>query len=248
MAASEQYTLYTWGTPNGIKASITLEELGLKYKTVAIDISTNAQKEEKFLKVNPNGRIPAIVDHSAGDLNVFETGAIMWYLASKHPESGLWPKDVKEQAEVMSWLMWQMGGLGPMQGQANHFVLFAPVELAYPIKRYTDETYRLLETLERGLQGKQYLVGDRLTIADLASFSWAIFAPMISITFEKLPNVKAWLERIAERPAVKRGLDVPSKGNAGKLAANIANPTADPELKERYEKSLKKVENARASQ
>jgi len=155
------YTLYTWGTPNGWKASVVLEELGVEYELKAVDISTNAQKEEWFTKINPNGRIPAIVDHGNKDQFVFETGAIMWYLCEKEAKGEeFWPKDLGKRAEIMSWLMYQMGGVGPMQGQANHFVRFSKEKIPYAMKRYVDETKRLFQVLDDQLSQHEWLAAD----------------------------------------------------------------------------------------
>ncbi|KAI8821646.1 glutathione S-transferase [Fimicolochytrium jonesii] len=206
-SASPKITLYTFGTPNGQKASIGLEELGLKYKVVEVDITENVQKEEWFLKINPNGRIPAIVDHSRGDFPVFETGAILMYLAEHHdPKNILLSEDANKRSEAIQWLNWQMGGLGPMQGQANHFFRYAPENIPYAIKRYQDETKRLYSVMERQLSdGREYLIGE-YSLADVACFGWGL-------SLEELPLVDQWLHRAAKRPAVLRGMNVPRKNN-----------------------------------
>ncbi|KAJ5132822.1 hypothetical protein N7448_006980 [Penicillium atrosanguineum] len=205
-------TLYTWPTPNGVKASITLEELGIPYKTEGIDISTNVQKEDWFLKVNPNGRIPAILD---GSQRVFESGAIMIYLADKYDTDRKisYAPGTPEHIEQLSWLMFQMGGLGPMQGQANHFRLFAGVRSDYGIKRYTDETKRLYSVLESRLQESPYLAGSKYTIADIANYSWVRSGPgALEIDLSEFPALKKWVDEIGKRAAVQKGLDVPSTG------------------------------------
>ncbi|KAJ5760957.1 hypothetical protein N7520_008113 [Penicillium odoratum] len=205
-------TLYSWPTPNGIKASITLEELGLPYKTVPIDISTNIQKEDWFLKINPNGRIPAITDNSQ---RVFESGSIMLYLADKYDTDRKisYAPGTPEHIEQLSWLMFQMGGLGPMQGQANHFRLFAGVRSDYGIKRYIDETKRLISVLESRLQESPYLAGSKYTVADIANYSWVRSAPTaLEIDLAEFPAVEKWVNEIGKRDAVVKGANIPDTG------------------------------------
>merc|ERR1711939_1304014 len=175
--SSSNITLYTFGTPNGFKASITLEELGLPYKSEIINISENTQKEPWFLAINPNGRIPAIKD---GELRVFETGAIMLYLTDKYDKDHKisFPYGSDDYYEMLSWVMWQMGGLGPMQGQANHFRAMAGAYSEYGIKRYMDETKRLFDVLESRLKDADWLAGNKYTLADIASYSWVRAAPV----------------------------------------------------------------------
>ncbi|KAJ5550986.1 hypothetical protein N7461_005684 [Penicillium sp. DV-2018c] len=202
-------TLYTWLTPNGVKVSITLEELGIPYKTEAVDISTNVQKEPWFLKINPNGRIPALLD---GSQRVFESGAIMTYLVDKYDTERKisYAPGTPEHVEQLSWLMFQMGGLGPMQGQANHFRLMAGVRSEYGIKRYIDETKRLYSVLESRLQESPYLAGDKYTIADIASYPWVVGAPSaLEIDLSEFPALKKWVEGIKKRDAVQKGAAVP---------------------------------------
>ncbi|KAI9801722.1 MAG: hypothetical protein M1833_002404 [Piccolia ochrophora] len=222
--AQPDITLYTSGTPNGQKASITLEELGLQYKVKNIEISKNVQKEDWYLRINPNGRIPAIVDHTV-DLHgkprqkrVFEGGAILLYLTQKYDASHKisYPYDTDEYWEVMEWLMWMQSGIGPMQGQANHFYRYAPEKIEYGINRYQTETKRLYQVLETRLEEQAsaiaqgpWIVGDKMTIADLACFSWVNWAEWAGVDVNDFARVKEWLERINERPAVQRGLDVP---------------------------------------
>ncbi|CAB4403906.1 unnamed protein product [Rhizophagus irregularis] len=205
-------TLYSAGTPNGQKVSIALEELGIPYKAREISFKDNEQKQPWFLKINPNGRIPAITDHSRGDFHVFESGAIMIYLCEHYdPEEKLLPKDPNLRSQVIQWIMFQMGGLGPMQGQAIHFSKYAPEKILYAIKRYTDETKRLYSGLNSALEGKEYLVGNKFTLADAISFPWVreyFLADIPSI--DEFPNLKAWVARISERPAVQKGLNVPT--------------------------------------
>ncbi|KAL8756378.1 MAG: hypothetical protein Q9184_004519 [Pyrenodesmia sp. 2 TL-2023] len=217
--------LYTSGTPNGQKASITLEELGIHYEVNNIEISKNVQKEDWFLKINPNGRIPAIVDKTPKsdgkprDKRIFEGGAILLYLTQKYdPDHKLnYPYDSDEYWEVVEWLVWMQSGVGPMQGQANHFYRYAPEKIEYGIKRYQTETKRLYQVLEDRLieQSKAagedgpWIVGDRMTIADVANFSWVNCAEWAGVDVRQFKNLSQWVDRINERPAVKRGLDVP---------------------------------------
>lgn len=212
MATSPPYndlTYYTFGTPNGLKPAIVLEELGLTYKVEKVDISKNTQKEEWYLAINPNGRIPALKD---GDLRVFETGAIMLYLTDHYDKDNTlnYPQGSSEYYEVMSWLMWQMGGLGPMQGQANHFRAMAGVYSEYGIKRYMDETKRLFDVLESRLSKADWLAGNKYTIADIASYSWVRAAPLfLDIQLDGWPGIDKWVKRIAERSAVQKAQKIP---------------------------------------
>ncbi len=198
--------LYTASTPNGYKASVTLEELELPYRVHPIDLQKREQKQEWFLKLNPNGRIPVIVDRDEDDFVVFESGAIMLYLAEK--TGSLIPADAKARSQVVQWLMFQMGGIGPMQGQANVFYRYAPEPLAYAIERYQKETRRLYEVLDRRLTGRDYLV-DVYSIADIASFTWVRTHDWSGVSLDGLSHVQRWLERIEARAAVQRGLAVP---------------------------------------
>ncbi len=198
--------LYTAATPNGYKASIALEELDLPYTVHPVDLSKLEQKEEGFLKLNPNGRIPVIVDRENEDLVVFESGAILLYLAEA--TGRLIPADPKARSQVIQWLMLQMGGIGPMQGQANVFYRYAPEPIPYAIERYQKETRRLYEVLERRLAGRDYLAGD-YSIADIASFTWVRTHDWSGVSLDGLGHVRRWLERIEARPAVQRGLMVP---------------------------------------
>jgi glutathione S-transferase len=201
--------LYTAPTPNGHKASVTLEELGLDYEVHPIDMPKNEQKEEWFLLLNPNGRIPVIVDRDEDDLAVFETGAIMVYLAEKTGK--LLPTDVKGRAETMQWLMFQMGGVGPMMGQANVFYRYFPEKLQPAIDRYQNESRRLFEVLERGLTDKEWLAADEFTIADIANWCWVRTYKWSGVSIDGLPNLRRWLDSIRSRPACGRGLEVPVK-------------------------------------
>lgn len=200
----QNLTYYTFGTPNGLKPAIVLEELGLRYKVEIIDITKNVQKEQWYLDINPNGRIPALKD---GDLSVFESGAIMLYLTAHYDRENLlnYPYGSSHCYEVISWLMWQMGGLGPMQGQANHFRAMAGTYSEYGIDRYMSETRRLFDVLESRLRESDWLAGDKYTIADIASYSWVRAAPIfLDIQLEGWPGIKKWAECISKRPAVEK--------------------------------------------
>lgn len=209
--------LYTSPTPNGWKVSIALEELGLPYTVHAIDLASMAQKRPEFLAINPNGRIPAIVDRDNDDFAVFESGAILLYLAEK--TGRLMPTDVKGRSLVVQWLMFQMGGVGPMMGQANVFARYAPEKLPWAIERYQREGRRLLEVLDRRLQGRDYLAGD-YSIADIANWSWTHTYAWSGIDVTGLDALAAWSDRVAARPAVQRGKAVPARpeGNAEETA------------------------------
>ncbi|MDP2310381.1 MAG: glutathione S-transferase N-terminal domain-containing protein [Pseudomonadota bacterium] len=199
--------LYTAATPNGWKVSIALEELGLPYTVHALDLMTNEQKRPEFLAINPNGRIPAIVDRDNGDFPVFESGAILLYLAEK--AGALLPADPKGRSIVLQWLMFQMGGVGPMMGQANVFFRYAPEKLPWAIERYQREGRRLLQVLDQHLVGREYLAGD-YSIADIANWSWTHTHAWSGIDVTGLDHLAAWHERIGERPAVQRGKAIPA--------------------------------------
>jgi glutathione S-transferase len=198
--------LFTASTPNGWKASITLEELGLDYRVRPISFDDGEQKEDWYLQLNPNGRIPTIIDHGNDGFVVFESGAIMVYLAEK--TGRLLPTDVKGRSLVMQWLMFQMGGVGPMMGQANVFYRYAPEKIPYAIARYQREVLRLLEVLDRRLADHEYLAGD-YSIADIANWSWARSHKWSGVDIDGLDHLERWLAAIAARPAAQRGLDVP---------------------------------------
>lgn len=200
--------LYTAPTPNGWKASVTLEELELPYETHAINLTKDEQKQEWFLALNPNGRIPVIVDRDEGDLPIFESGAIMVHLAEK--TGRLLPAERGPRARVMSWLMFQMGGLGPMMGQANVFYRYFPEKLQPAIDRYQNEGRRLFEVLERRLSESEWL-GDDYSIADIANFCWARTHKWSGISIEGLDHVQRWLKAVRGRPGVERGIAVPVK-------------------------------------
>jgi GST-like protein len=199
--------LYAWPTPNAYKISIMLEEAGLPYAVVPVNIAAGEQFAPDFLKISPNNRMPAIVDHDApgGALSIFESGAILQYLAEK---TGLfWPTEPHARYQVAEWLMWQMGGLGPMLGQAGHFKRFAPEQIPYAIDRYIKEAKRLYGVLDRQLAGRDYIAGD-YSIADMASYPWTLASQWLEIPIEEFPNVKRWQETMESRPAVARGMQL----------------------------------------
>ena len=201
-------TLYTAATPNGWKVSITLEELGLPYEVHVLDLAAGDQKAPAFLAINPNGRIPAIVDKSAGDFPIFESGAIMLWLTER--EGKLIPADAKGRSRVVQWLMFQMGGLGPMMGQANVFARYFPEKIQPAIDRYLRESRRLLEVLDGHLAQNEWLAGD-YSIADIANFSWAHIHEWPGVDVSGLDHLARWMAAIGERPAVQRGLAVPPR-------------------------------------
>lgn len=202
--------LYTAATPNGHKVSILLEELGLPYTVHALSFDKREQKAPAFLKINPNGRIPAIVDRDNGDFPVFESGAILLYLAERSGQ--LLPADPKGRSIVMQWLMFQMGGVGPMQGQANVFFRYFPEKLQGAIDRYQHETRRLYEVLDTRLQQVEYLAGD-YSIADIATFPWVRGHEWSGVSVQGLPALQRWMAALEARPAVQRGLQVPQRND-----------------------------------
>ncbi|PRY25185.1 GST-like protein [Aliiruegeria haliotis] len=200
--------LYTWTTPNGRKVSILLEELGVEYSTHAIDISKGEQFEPDFLKIAPNNRIPAIVDRDTGQ-TLMESGAIMLYLADKY---GKFSATGSEYWRMMEWLMWQMGGLGPMLGQVHHFVKYNRGLSEYAEERFSKEANRLYRVLDAHLEGREFIAGDgrgAYTIADMACWPWISRFEWQQIDLNGFPNVRDWYVRIAERPAVQRGYHAP---------------------------------------
>lgn len=200
-------TLHTAATPNGHKVSIALEELGLPYRLRVVDLAAGEQKRADFLALNPNGRIPVIVDHAAGDFVVFESGAILVYLAEKTGQ--LMPSDAKGRSRVMQWLMFQMGGVGPMLGQAHHFRIYAPEKIDYAVTRYTNEARRLYGVMDRQIERTgAYMAGRDYGIADIAIFPWLRSWQNQGIDWADYPALKVWFDRIAARPAVQRGVAV----------------------------------------
>ena len=197
---------YTAPTPNGWKASVTLEELEIPYQVHAVNLAANKQKEEWFLALNPNGRIPVIVDKEAGDFAVFESGAIMLYLAEK--AGRLLPSDAPGRSRVVQWLMFQMGGIGPMMGQANVFFRYFPEKLQPAIDRYQNESRRLFAVLDRRLAESEWLAGD-FSLADIANWCWVRTYKWSGVPVEGLPNLRRWLDQMKERPACRKGVEVP---------------------------------------
>ncbi|MFL1526355.1 glutathione S-transferase family protein [Pseudomonas sp. O230] len=200
--------LYTAATPNGHKVSIVLEELGLPYTVHALSFDKKEQKSADFLKINPNGRIPAIVDRANGDFAVFESGAILIYLAELSGK--LLPKDPKGRSVVLQWLMFQMGGVDPMQGQANVFFRYFPEKLQGAIDRYQHETRRLYEVLDTRLQDVAFLA-DEYSIADIATYPWVRGHEWSGVAVDGLPALQRWMATMEARPAVQRGLLVPER-------------------------------------
>ncbi|MEJ5079453.1 MULTISPECIES: glutathione binding-like protein [unclassified Ochrobactrum] len=200
--------LYYWPTPNGFKVSIMLEELGVPYEVKYVNIGKGDQFQPDFLKIAPNNRMPAIVDPEGpgGEpISVFESGAILQYLGRKFGK--FYPADERKRVAVDEWLMWQMGGLGPMSGQAGHFRIYAPEKVQYGIDRYTNEVNRLYGVLDRQLEGKDYIAGE-YSIADMASIGWINAYKNFEQKLEDFPNLKRWHETMNARPAVQRGLVV----------------------------------------
>ncbi len=210
--------LYTWPTPNGYKPIIALEEMGIDYTIHPINIGKGEQKTPEFLKLSPNGRIPAMVDRANGDFSIFESGAILIYLADK---SGLFMgDDDKARSRVLQWLMFQMGGVGPMMGQANVFVTFFPEDVPQAIKRYRDEVNRLFGVMDDHLANHAFLAGD-YSIADMATWPWVRGYPMSGVELADYKNLKRWWDAIAERPAVKTALEKMPGRNPHEFAADM---------------------------
>jgi GST-like protein len=204
--------LFTSETPNGWKISIALEEMALPYEYRHIKLSQREQKQDWYLELNPNGRIPTIIDHDNDDFVVFESGAILIYLAEK---TGLFmPRDVKGRSLVIQWLMFQMAGVGPMMGQANVFYRYAPEKIPYAIERYQREVRRLLEILDRRLADNEYLAGD-YSIADIATWPWARGYEWSGVSIDGLEHLRRWLDKVGARPAVQRGKAIPPAEDLG---------------------------------
>jgi GST-like protein len=217
---------YSWPTPNGHKVHIMLLECALEHEVIPVNIGNGEQFEPDFLAISPNNRIPAIIDSDGPDgqeISIFDTGAILYYLAQKTgkflPDAA---SDPAGHFATMEWLMWQMGGIGPMMGQANHFRRYAPDRIEYATERYANETKRLFGVADTKLGKSRYLAGDDYTIADIAAFPWMRNWKGQQVPLEDYPNTKRWLEEVGERPAVKQGLEVlielrssgPPKGKA----------------------------------
>jgi len=206
--------LYYWTTPNGHKISLFLEETGLPYRIHPINIGKGEQFAADFLKIAPNNRIPAIVDHDTADgqpLSLFESGAILLYLAEKTGK--FIPQDLRGRQEVLQWLFWQMGGLGPMAGQNHHFNRFAPEKIPYAIKRYVDETARLYGVLNKRLGDRPFVAGEAYSIADMAIYPWIVSHKWQEQNLDDFPHLKAWFERIQARPATQRAYALVEKIN-----------------------------------
>ncbi|KIJ32422.1 hypothetical protein M422DRAFT_35824 [Sphaerobolus stellatus SS14] len=211
---SKPITLYTAATLNGYSISIALEELRVPYDLKVIALKEKEQKSEWFLKINPNGRIPAIVDHKNNDFPVSESSAILLYLAQHYdPDNKLSYDPVKEanlHSEVLQWIFFAHGGLGPMQGEANHFLLWTPEKIPYGIKRYQDETKRLYSVIEKRLEGREWLVGSHYSMADIKAYPW-IAQKVGIIEHSEFPNIQVWMSRIKARPETWKGHGVPER-------------------------------------
>ncbi|MEM7773599.1 MAG: glutathione S-transferase family protein [Cyanobacteria bacterium P01_A01_bin.37] len=210
MANQPDINLYTASTMNGWKPVIFLEEAGVDYELTHIDFSKKEQKSDWYMALNPNGRIPTIVDRGNDDFVVFESGAILWYLAEKYGQ--FLPSREKGRSHTLQWLMFQMSGIAPMMGQAMYFQRIAKPQghhEAFSIKRYVKESRRLLEVLDKQLDGQLYLVGDDFTIADIATYPWARSYYWAKVSVDGLDNLNAWFDRIDERPATQRALEIP---------------------------------------
>ncbi|KAI0535043.1 glutathione S-transferase II [Xylaria digitata] len=252
LIAKSGIELLTFGTPNGYKASILLEELkaayGKDYTWQSVNISKNTQKEPWFTAVSPNGRIPAIVDHDRDGFSVFEGLAILGYLTRRYdPEHKFsFPVESKEYDEAETWLAWQHGGVGPMQGQAGHFVRFAKEKIPYGIQRYVGETERLYGVLNTRLEGRDYIVGNKFSIVDINLVGWVNVSRLSDIVLEdQFPNVAKWLDRILARPAVQKGFAIP---HASPLTNAIVKETlagSDAEKKKPFEDTHKLIQDAK---
>lgn len=209
--------LYTAPTPNGWKISIALEELGLPYEVKVLQLQKGEQKSAEYVKLNPNGRIPTIVDHEAGGHVVFESGAILLYLAEK--TGRLIPADEAGRWQAIHWLFWQVGGLGPMQGQANVFFRYLPEKIPLAIDRYQGETRRLYEVMNARLADVPYLAGEEYSIADIACFPWVFAHFWAGVELDGLDHLNDWKSRLEQRPAVLAGLGVPPLPDLSKLAS-----------------------------
>lgn len=216
--------VYSWATPNGHKVHIMLEECGLPYRAIPVNIGTGDQFKPAFLKISPNNKIPAIVDPNGPDgkpISLFESGAILLYLAAKTGK--FLPKSDREKFEVLQWLMFQMGGVGPMLGQAHHFRIYAPERIAYAVNRYTNEAKRLYGVMDQQLAKHKYIAGDQYTIADIAIFPWLRSWQNQGIDWSDYPRLKHWFDTISARPAVQRGVAV---------LADLRKPITDDKARE----------------
>ena len=205
--------VYSWPTPNGHKVHIMLEECGFRldrdWRAIPVNIGTGDQFKPAFLKISPNNKIPAMVDPDGPDgkpIALFESGAILVYLAAKTGK--FLPKSDRQKYEVLQWLMFQMGGVGPMLGQAHHFRLYAPEKIAYAVNRYTNEARRLYGVMDRQLARNKYIACNQYSIADIATFPWLRSWQNQGIDWAEFPQLKSWFDRLADRPAVKRGVEI----------------------------------------
>ncbi|MDC0229987.1 glutathione S-transferase family protein [Deltaproteobacteria bacterium] len=208
--------LYTSNTPNGYKVSIMLEEIKLPYNVIAVNLVKKEQKKAGYLKLNPNGRIPAIVDQENENFVVFESGAILIYLAEQSGK--LLPEHPDKRSVVLQWLMFQMGGIGPMQGQAHVFFRYAPEKIEYAINRYQNETFRLYKVLDDQLKEKEYLADD-FSIADIATWPWVRRHKWAGVEIEELSNLRRWMGNLENRPAFQKGIEVPYKLDRSNISA-----------------------------
>ncbi len=206
--------LYTAPTPNGHKISIALEEMQLPYSVIPVDLSKNEQKTPEYLKLNPNGRIPTIVDHENDDFVVFESGAILIYLGEK--TNLFYPQNPKTRSEILQWIMFQMGGVGPMMGQANVFYRYFPEKIPTVINRYHNEVKRLFSVLDSHLATHEFLV-DNYSIADMANWAWVRTHSWSGVEVDNFPHLIRWINAIYERPAAKKGIDIPARPQAEKI-------------------------------
>ncbi len=200
---------YFWTTPNGYKVLTFLEETGIPYRIIPVNISKGDQFEPEFLRISPNNKMPAIIDHSPGEpgvpISLFESGAILQYLAEK--TGHFLPKDIAGRAKVLQWLFWQMGGLGPMLGQNLHFGQYAPEKISYAIDRYVDESGRLFGVMDKQLSNHEFIAGD-YSIADMASYPWVFKHPYLQLQLDEFPNLQRWFQTIEQRPAVARAYEI----------------------------------------
>ncbi|WP_137895525.1 glutathione binding-like protein [Ramlibacter sp. 2FC] len=216
--------VFSWPTPNGHKVHIMLEECGLPYRVHAVNIGAGEQFAPEFLRISPNNKIPAITDPDGPDgkpISLFESGAILLYLASK--TGRFLPKPVRQRYEVLQWLMFQMGGVGPMLGQAHHFRLYAPEKIDYAVQRYTNEARRLYAVMDKQLDKRKYIAGNQYSIADIAIFPWLRSWQNQGIDWTDHPRLKDWFDRVGERPAVQRGVQV---------LAGVRKPLTDDKARE----------------
>jgi len=211
-------------TPNGHKVSIMLAELGAPHRLIPYDMLAGDHLKPEFRKINPNGKLPAIVDHAPRDggapLPIFESGAILLYLSEKH-DNAFMPEDLRGRSLALQWLMWQMAGFGPMHGQAHHFIRYAPEGQEYPVNRYRNEAVRLLNVLERRLLEASYLAGDVYSIADMATWPWVRAVRAIQIDLAPYPAIRRWYDGIDERPGVKRGTEITNERNLASLRPEL---------------------------